>query len=64
LTTYSGEVLAASGWGEDGEVHQVRPALNGMLALDRAPLAQPLDVGPLERAIGVVYLPATERRSH
>ncbi len=81
FTTYSGEVLAASAWGQDAVLQQVRPALDGsyeklfhdvatsgsdnfMLRLDRPPLAEALGVARLERAIGVVYLPATERSSH
>ena len=81
FTTYSGEVLAASGWGQDAQLQDVRPALdesyeglfhdvatsgadNIMLPLDKAPLAESLGVERLERAIGVIYSPATERISH
>ena len=79
LTTYQGSVTAASDWHGAAERKRVRPALAGsceealhqagmarfMLALNvdnaatRA-LAQPR----LERAIGVIYLPETERQSH
>jgi erythromycin esterase-like protein len=79
FTTYAGTVTAASNWGEPAERKVVRPALPSsyedlfhevgiprlMLSLDRhsvarAGLANPL----LERAIGVVYRPETERESH
>lgn len=77
FTTYTGHVSAASRW--DGEVEQkwVRPALHGSCehlfhttGLDRfylpltAPLAAPLQEHMLERAIGVIYLPQSERASH
>jgi erythromycin esterase-like protein/predicted phosphoribosyltransferase len=79
LTTYSGTVTAASEWGGIAERKSVRPALNGSLEelfheterpaflvspmISRA-AAEPLDVVRLGRAIGVIYLPATERQSH
>jgi erythromycin esterase-like protein len=79
FTTYAGSVIAASDWGEPAERKTVRPALAGSYefllhgaglprfflplrsesAVSRA-LAEPR----LERAIGVVYHPATERHSH
>lgn len=77
FTTYTGYVSAASEW--DGEVEHkwVRPALEGSCErlfhttrLDRfflplvEPAAAPLREGMLERAIGVIYLPETERASH
>lgn len=77
FTTYTGHVAAASRW--DGEVERkaVRPALPGSYEhlfystrLDRffLPLegeaAAPLREALLERAIGVLYLPQTERQSH
>jgi len=79
FTTYSGSVTAASTWGGVAERKFVRPALNGsveelfhetgrpeFLVLERISRAagEPLDVVRLGRAIGVVYLPATERQSH
>lgn len=79
LTTYSGTVTAASDWGGIAERKVVRPALNGSIeelfhetarpAFLISPLisraaAHPLDVVRLSRAIGVIYLPATERQSH
>ena len=78
FTTYSGTVTAASNWDEPAERKTVRPAVRGSyesafhaaglgnLALDlrgddeAAVLARPR----LERAIGVVYRPETERHSH
>ncbi|MFO7592154.1 MAG: erythromycin esterase family protein [Acidimicrobiia bacterium] len=78
LTTFDGTVTAASDWGGPAERKRVRPALAGsheaMLhgaGLDAAWLetGQPavhdlLAVPRLERAIGVIYRPETERASH
>ncbi|GAS93610.1 hypothetical protein RMCC_0576 [Mycolicibacterium canariasense] len=79
FTTYSGTVTAASEWGGVAERKVVRPALNGsveelMHEVDRPEflvssqitrdVAEPLDAVRLGRAIGVIYLPATERQSH
>ncbi|HLL75229.1 MAG TPA: erythromycin esterase family protein [Pyrinomonadaceae bacterium] len=80
FTTYAGEVRAANEWGEAGRVMKVRPALpesfsalfhetgvpNFLLIMRGAEeqLSRALGEPRLERAIGVVYLPATERRSH
>lgn len=79
FTTYSGTVTAASEWGGIAERKNVRPALNGSVEelfhesersdflisplLSRA-AAEPLDTVRLGRAIGVIYLPETERQSH
>ena len=79
FTTYSGTVTAASDWGAPYERKTVRPALPGSfewlfhsidvprfsLLLDNAQesLAD-LQRDQLERAIGVIYLPETERISH
>ncbi|WP_280402770.1 erythromycin esterase family protein [Nocardia carnea] len=77
FTTHTGTVLAADGWDGPPRVKRVRPSQPGsvenllhrtgddrlLLRLDRGPipaLAAPL----LERAIGVVYRPDNERRSH
>lgn len=79
FTTYQGTVTAASNWDAPAERKRVRPALPGsyeslfhqtglgrfMLPLRtndavKAALSQPF----LERAIGVIYLPETERQSH
>jgi len=76
-TTYDGTVTAASNWDAPAERKSVRPALPGsyealfhavgperfLLTLDddRVP---GLDQPRLERAIGVIYRPETERASH
>src|SRR5438309_1253769 len=79
FTTYTGTVTAASDWGGPAERKRVRPALaNSYEAsfhdVDVPNFLLPLrDIGPasiavrdprLERAIGVIYLPQTERQSH
>ncbi len=79
FTTYTGTVTAASEWGAIAERKVVRPALNGSVeelfhetgepeflvsAMISRAAAEPLDVVRLGRAIGVIYLPATERQSH
>ncbi|MFM0511689.1 erythromycin esterase family protein [Paraburkholderia sp. RL17-373-BIF-A] len=77
FTTYTGYVSAASQWDGDVEHKWVRPALRDTYeylfhstGLDRffLPLkgvaAAPLREAMLERAIGVIYLPQTERESH
>lgn len=78
FTTYTGTVTAASNWDGPAERKHVRPGLPGsyealfhdfgmpnfLLPLRDNALAAPLDSGRLERAIGVIYLPETERRSH
>lgn len=78
FTTYTGTVTAASAWDAPAERKRVRPALPGSweellhqcaeprfwldLATPRAAATLP---GPrLERAIGVIYRPETERQSH
>lgn len=78
FTTYAGTVSAASDWGAPVERMIVRPALAGSyeelfhrtgvprfsLMLDD-PAVRAACRGPLlERAIGVVYRPETERESH
>jgi erythromycin esterase-like protein len=79
FTTYAGTVTAASGWGAAVERKRVRPAIGGsyeaVLHAAGVPsfLLCPLATGlsgralrepRLERAIGVVYRPDTERQSH
>jgi erythromycin esterase-like protein/predicted phosphoribosyltransferase len=79
FSTYGGTVTAASEWGGVAERKAVRPALNGsveeflhetgrksfLVSADISPeAAEPLSVVRLGRAIGVIYLPATERQSH
>lgn len=74
FTTYTGTVTAASTWGEQGRVKQLRPALPGsysnlfhasgigdFLLILRGGAAQALAGTRLERAVGVVYLPRQER---
>jgi len=78
FTTYGGTVTAASNWDAPAERKIVRPALpNSYEALfydvdcpgffltlrDKAAIAV-LDEPRLERAIGVIYLPESERQSH
>ncbi|MDY0329843.1 MAG: erythromycin esterase family protein [Thiomonas sp.] len=77
FTTYTGHVSAASQWDGDVEHKWVRPALHDSYeylfhstGLDRfflrlnTPAAEPLHETLLERAIGVIYVPQTERASH
>jgi erythromycin esterase-like protein len=72
FSTYTGTVTAASGWGLPAERKHVRPALPAswerLLHEQREPrllLAPAIPEGRrLERAIGVVYRPETERLSH
>jgi erythromycin esterase-like protein len=79
FTTYTGTVTAASDWDGPAERKRVRPALNESYEalfheIDRAnflltlrddnKVSTMLQEPRLERAIGVVYLPQTERQSH
>ena len=77
FTTYTGTVSAASEWGGEVVCKWVRPALRGSYEhlfhssrLDRfflplrETMADPLHESMLERAIGVLYLPHSERASH
>jgi erythromycin esterase-like protein/pyrimidine operon attenuation protein/uracil phosphoribosyltransferase len=72
FTTYTGTVTAASNWGGEAERKHVRPALLGswedLLHEQGVPAfvidAAQLEGRTLERAIGVVYRPETERLSH
>src|SRR4030081_2584269 len=79
FTTHHGTVTAASDWGGPPERKRVRPALPGSYealfhATQRArfllswdeddTVAEQLRVPRLERAIGVIYRPETERQSH
>lgn len=73
FTTYSGHVMAADHWGEEGRVKVVRQGMPGsweelmhaagipafLLHSEKIPNEQ-----RIERAIGVVYRPETERASH
>ena len=78
FSTYSGTVTAASDWDGPAERKQVRPALPGSyealfhqwdaadfyLPLRGNAAAAPLERPLLQRAIGVIYLPQSERASH
>ncbi len=79
FSTYSGSVTAASNWDAPAERKQVRPALPDsyealfhevgipglqMSLSESSPVATALHEPRLERAIGVIYRPETERQSH
>jgi erythromycin esterase-like protein len=78
FTTHHGSVTAASDWNAPAERKRVRPALPGSvedlfhradvpdfyLPLRGGPAAEALREPLLERAIGVIYRPETERGSH
>jgi erythromycin esterase-like protein len=76
LTTYTGSVTAASEWGGPAERKRVRPALEDSYEELFHDLATPdfmlltseasevLPARKLERAIGVIYRPESERLSH
>jgi len=79
FTTYSGTVTAASEWGAQAERKRVRPALAGsyeallhgtgipaflLCPLARSASGRALLEPRLERAIGVIYRPESERSSH
>lgn len=78
FTTYHGTVTAASEWDGPSEHKRVRPGMPGsyeallhgagiddfLLPLRGNAAARALEEERLERAIGVIYLPATERISH
>jgi erythromycin esterase-like protein len=79
FTTHSGTVAAASDWGGQVELKRVRESLEGsyerlfhrvglaefmLIFRDTPRVIQPLIDPRLERAIGVIYAPRTERLSH
>ncbi|MBB5130863.1 erythromycin esterase-like protein [Thermocatellispora tengchongensis] len=79
FTTWAGTVTAADEWGGPAQLKRVNPALNDsveelfhdaeqeefMLTFERGSrAAEALRTPRLERAIGVVYRPRTERQSH
>jgi erythromycin esterase-like protein len=78
LSTYTGTVTAASDWDAPAERKRVRPALPESyealfhevgiprfhISLRESPMASALNKPRLERAIGVIYRPETERQSH
>ena len=78
FTTFAGEVTAATDWGGDAERKRVRPALDASheallhtvptpsfwLSTRERAVHDALGGSRLERAIGVIYRPDTERQSH
>jgi erythromycin esterase-like protein len=78
MTTHDGEVTAAHEWEEPAALRTVRPSLAGsyerlfhesglrsfILRLSIPNVAGALSSPRLERAIGVLYRPETERASH
>ena len=79
FTTHASTVTAASNWDAPAERKKVRPSLPGSyerlfheaeiprfwLEFEKHPrVAEGLRTSALERAIGVIYLPHTERASH
>ena len=79
MSTYSGTVTAADDWDEPARRHRVRPGLEGsweallhhseadrfIVMLRGNPALTQLTQAPrLQRAIGVIYRPRTERYSH
>jgi erythromycin esterase-like protein len=79
FTTYAGELRAASEWGQQGSRLKLRPALEEsyaglfhqtgipdflLLFRGNEKLSEALGSHRLQRAVGVVYMPGTERRSH
>ena len=79
FTTHHGTVTAASDWGRSAERKRVRPALAGsyealfhatgrdrflLILNDSEAIMRQLRDPRLERAIGVIYRPETERQSH
>src|SRR5260221_29347 len=78
FSTHTGTVTAASNWDEPAQRKRVRPSLAGsferlfhdvgigrfQLYLGAAAVRQVLTLPRLERAIGVIYRPESERGSH
>jgi erythromycin esterase-like protein len=78
MTTHAGGVTAARAWDAPAELRDVRPSMAGsyerlfhdaampffLLRLTIPLVSQALDPPRLERAIGVIYKPETERASH
>jgi erythromycin esterase-like protein len=71
--------LAAHEWGSEGTVRTLRPALAGsyssifadtgipnfmLIFRGNQPLSEELGTERLQRAVGVIYRPQTERQSH
>jgi erythromycin esterase-like protein len=79
FSTYQGTVTAASDWDMPAETKQVQPGLEGsyealfhridsarfrLILRGNATLGEVLAAPRLQRAIGVIYRPETERQSH
>jgi erythromycin esterase-like protein len=78
LTTHTGSVIAAENWDEPPQRKRVRPSLAGsyerlfhdvglprfLLRFDVRETREAMLAPRLERAIGVIYRPETERSSH
>jgi erythromycin esterase-like protein len=78
FSTNTGTVMASSNWGEPGVIKRVQPAMPRsyerafretgipafVLPLRSDPVAKELRRPLLQRAIGVIYAPRTERQSH
>jgi erythromycin esterase-like protein len=78
MTTHDGTVTAAHEWEDPAALRVVRPSMRGsyerlfhdtalprfVLRLDVPDVADALGEPRLERAIGVLYRPETERASH
>jgi erythromycin esterase-like protein len=78
FTTHTGSVTAARDWGDPAERRRVTPSLSGsyerlfhdtdlprfLLLLRHGAVREALGTERLERAIGVIYSPETERASH
>ena len=78
FTTYTGTVTATSNWNETAQTKNVRPRLkdsyeslfhqteisNFFLDLQNEETQNSLPNSSLERAVGVIYRPETERLSH
>jgi erythromycin esterase-like protein len=78
FTTHTGTVTAASNWNEPAQRKRVQPSLAGsyerlfhdagigqfQVQLGDADVRKALSAPHLERAIGVIYRPETERASH
>jgi erythromycin esterase-like protein len=77
--TYTGTVMAATDWDRPGQVRNVNPSLAGsygalfhatntpsflLVLRGGGSVTEELSQPRLQRAIGVVYLPQTERQSH
>jgi erythromycin esterase-like protein len=77
-TTHTGSVTAVQNWGDPAQRRRVRPSMEQsyerlfhdvgwerfLLVLRDAPVREALQATRLERAIGVIYRPDTERASH